>query len=186
MLSDGKITTSDVNSIIPKGKVWSRQKHKDLPYETDEERLFNEAFTMNVEGTRRRATAVIFTKADLHKSIGTLINQNTILVNSFLRRIISPRAPFFGHKNGKCAVTTLTQKFRNELKATLSEGKPGYKLLTEGEAYAVTCYFVATGPDSSTFEGTTNLELRWYAESLRDGKGHKRPIVHVFSSGVKV
>ena len=186
MLSKENISINQVNSVIPKGRNWIRSGYEDFRYLDEEERLFNNVFIKVIEGQRHRCTKLSFTKEHLRDDVGSLLNENTVLVNSFLRRVISPRAPFFNYKNGRAAVTALTQQFRNELNTTLTKNAPGYRLLKDGEAYQISCYFVATGPDSSTFEGSTSMELRWYAESIRDGKEHLRPLVFSYCSKLKV
>lgn len=184
MSSQGLIIKSDITSIIPRGKVWADYKRNRVVY-SSEEHLFNRSTIKFVEGVRCRVTSLFFSSKNLEINIDALVNSNAIKINEFLKRVITPDAPFTGYSNGKRAIAGLTQLFKEQLKATLAEGKPGHRLLLNEEAYKVTCDIVSIGPDPYTYEGTNYIEFRWYAESVRDGKDRRRPIVHVYNSQVK-
>ena len=186
MLPNENTSIDQGDAIFHVKKYYAKNVNRDHRYLVEEERLFNNAFIKLIHGQRHRCTKISFTKEHLRKDIEVLLDDSTVPINSFLKRVVGPSFISPNYRSERSVVAALTQQFRRELKSTLSKDTPGYRLLKENEAQRVSCYFIASGPDSSTFEGSFNLELRWYAESIRDGRERLRPIVFSYCSRVNV
>lgn len=147
-----------------------------------EEHFFNNSFLKHVNGEKRRCGEIIFTETFPDYEVEKHTESEVKVFKSILNRIVGQDKEYPIVGKGKKFITALTERFKKELKFTVSEDSFIGNKLKNKDIGKVSCILVTYGPETCTFEGIYHVELMWYAEYLEKGNIVVRRIVHTYNS----
>lgn len=147
-----------------------------------EEQFFNNATLKVVNGEKRLCGHFYFTETFRDCCVDAYVDNRAAIAKEVFKRIIGEGNSFTRFKSGKTAVKHFTNQFKQELKNCINRNSVTGSMLCSGEINRIYCQVVSYSEDKSTFEGTHDLEIYWYAEVIRNGEVVTRPILHGYNS----